>query len=73
MIPAAIEIYEGIDLLKAMPAPARQDQQKEFREACPSASTDTIFGYELGLAVARAILKTSEALLLAGVKPEDVL
>jgi hypothetical protein len=73
LIPAAMQIYEGIELLKSIPTEARSAQMKEFFEACPSASSEQSYGYGLGLATARAILLTSSTLILAGVKPEDVL
>lgn len=82
IIPAAMNIYSGADMLKKMDPRSRELQRREFavigdaraREYGASGLTeDLTVGYELGLATARAILFGSAELVLHRADPSKVL
>ena len=84
LVPNAETIEQAIDSLPALPVWMDVDQTKELHEALGAdrlvklgttvpLSTDLIVGYRLGLATARTVLAGSATLILANVKPEDVL
>jgi hypothetical protein len=80
--PAVMFIESAVDMLKTVPEWMRQSQLKELhsfgdaraqRLGASGVSVDFQKGYELGLQTARVIIMTSPAVMLKGVKPEDVL
>lgn len=79
VIPAAMQIYAGGELLQRMDSAARDDQLKELRSARAQldqyyGAVDSLeFGFELGLAVARVILSTSGLLAQKGVDGTAIL
>lgn len=82
IIPAAMNIYAGADLLKNMDPKWRELQRKELvvigqqraKEYGASGLTvDFIIGYELAMATARAMIAGSAELVMKGADPEKVL
>lgn len=79
IIPAAMDIYEGAELLKNMEQRWKDDQRKELASAKADLQQDYKVadtfeaGYELGIATARAMLKGSAELMTHGADPEKVL
>jgi len=82
IFPAAMNVYSGADMLKAMDPKWREIQRKEFtvigdaraKEYGASGLTeDFIVGYELGLATARAIIAGSAEVILHGAEADKIL
>ena len=81
-IPAAEFIESAADSISTLSDFVKTDQLKElssFGDAraqqlgATGLSPDFQTGYTLGLQVARTILETNAALVVAGIKPEDLL
>jgi len=72
-IPSGEIIEEAVSSIVNLPAWAKQDQLKELHSAVGDKTQDFQDGYTLGLQVARQVLAGNDALIIANVKPGDVL
>ena len=74
VIPSAMFIEMGQDLVKTTLPLILTDQRKELHAALGDGATEDLAkGYELGLATARSMLAMSAALAVGKVDPDDVL
>ena len=79
IVPAAMHIYAGAELLRRSPELWRADQQKELAAAMPTLihqygiAESFSNGYELGLATARAIIAGSVEVMLHKANPDNIL
>jgi hypothetical protein len=80
--PAAMFIESAADSLKTVSKWLRESQLKELQSfgdtraqalGATGVTPDFQKGYELGLQTARTIIAGSPAIMLKGIKPEDVL
>lgn len=70
--PNAEQIEMAADNLESVPQWLRESQLKEL-DSFGSVSVDFQKGYELGLRVARVVISQSMAVIIAKIKPEDIL